>query len=559
MTRQKKGQPDLLSCATLVVDGNAVSRGVILQQLRDFGMADVETANRPIEARTKLEARAFEVVLCEQRFPDTDYTGQELLDDLRRAQILPYSTVFVMLTGEATYAQVSEAAESALDSYLIKPHTAAGLLERLQHAHRRKIELAGIFNAVEAGHFAAAIRLCLQRYRSQDSYWLYAGRLAAELMLREGRPADAGEVYRSIVAQQPLQWARLGVARALLEDGKAEAALSELTLLAQDQPAYADTHDVLMRLHLDNSRPADALAAAKRAANLTPGSVDRLQRSGMMAYYQGDFKEAARALDRATLLGLTSKLYDPQALMLLTFTRLQLRDAQGIKRCTEQIQKLIERQEAPPRLARFKRMAATLLLLANKQLAAVVIDIKRHAEEIQSPGFDVEAACNFLTLISEIARSELALEMADEWVNTLALRFCTSSGLTDLLAHAAARHPAHEAAVRAAYQRIGAMAQEAMALAVAGKPADTVKVLLGHCDTTLNLRLMETARLTLERHRARIPDADALEADTQARLALFTPSCVAPPMGQAKGRSVGGLTLRTTKEAPAAKASVEVG
>ena len=241
------------------------------------------------------------------------------------------------------------------------------------------------------------------------------------------------------MAQQPLQWARLGVARSLLEGGKVDAALSELSSLAVDQPAFADTHDVLMRLHLDNSRPAQALEAAKQAAGITPGSVDRLQRYGMMAYYQGDFKEAARALDRATLLGLTSKLYDPQALMLLTFTRLQLKDAQGIKRCADQIQKLIERQESPPRLMRFKRMAGTLLLLVNKQLAAVVEEIKEHAKEIRSPAFDVEAACNFLTLISEIGRSELALEVADEWVTTLALRFCTSSSLTDLLANAAGR------------------------------------------------------------------------------------------------------------------------
>ncbi len=558
MNRPKRREPDLLDCTALVVDGNAISRGVILQQLRDFGMTAVEAANRPLEARSKLETKPFEIVLCEQRFPDTDYTGQELLDDLRRAQILPYGTVFVMLTAEATYAQVSEAAESALDSYLLKPHTAGGLLERLKHAHQRKVQLADIFEAIEAGDFGTAIQHCLTRYRARAQYWLFAGRVAAELLMREGKPDEAGDLYRSIAAQQPLPWARLGVARSQLEASKPNEALSSLELLAKDQPAFADTFDVLVRLHLDNSQPAAALEAAKRAADITPGSVDRLQRYGMLAYYQGDFAEAARALDRATLLGLTSKLYDAQCLMLLTFARLQLKDAQGIKRCTDQIQKLMERQENPPRLVRFKAMANTLLLLANKQLAAVVEEVKVHAQELRSPAFDVEAACNFLALISEIGRSELSLEVADEWVNTLAQRFCTSSSLTDLLANAAARHPPYAAAVRAGYQRIGAIAQVAMALTIAGKPADTVKTLLSQCDTTLNLKLMETARLTLERHRARIPDADALEPDIQARLALFTPSCVTPPMGQAKGRSAGGLKLRTAKEAPAAKPSVQV-
>jgi len=558
MNRKKKRDIELIDCTALVVDSNATSRGVIVQQLREFGLTAVETASRPIEARGKLELKPFEIVLCEQRFAGTEYTGQELLDDLRRTQILPYGTVFVMLTAEATYAQVSEAAESALDSYLLKPHTASGLLERLKHAHRRKVVLADIFEAIEVGDFPTAIGYCRERYHAHGDYWMYAGRVAAELLMREGKPEEAGEMYRSIAAQQPQPWARLGVARSQLEAGKVNDALETLESLAKDQPAYADTYDVLMRLHLDHSQTATALDAARRAAEITPGSVDRLQRYGMLAYYQGDFSEAARALDRATLLGLTSKLYDPQALMLLTFARLQLKDAQGIKRCTEQLQKLMERQENPPRLVRFKAVANTLLLLVNRQLAAVVEDIKVHAKELKSPAFDVEAACNFLTLISEIGRVEMSLDVANEWVDTIALRFCTSSSLTDLLASAAARHPPYEAAVRAAYQRIGDIAKEAMALTVAGKPADTVKTLLSYSDTTLNLKLMETARLTLNRHQARIKEKDSLEADLQARLALFTPSCVAPPMGQAKGRSAGGLKLRTAKEAPPPQASVQV-
>lgn len=83
--------------------------------------------------------------------------------------------------------------------------------------------------------------------------------------------------------------------------------------------------------------------------------------------------------------------------MLLTFARLQLKDAQGIKRCITQIEKLMERQENPPRLVRFKAMANTLLLLVNKQLAAVVDDVKMHAKELKSPEFDVEAAVDFFS------------------------------------------------------------------------------------------------------------------------------------------------------------------
>lgn len=49
-------------------------------------------------------------------------------------------------------------------------------------------------------------------------------------------------------------------------------------------------------------------------------------------------------------------------------------------------------------------------------------------------------------------------------------------------------------------------------------------------------RSLNAQRLMLGRHRARIHGADALEADVQARVALFTPFCVAPVQRPVRGR-----------------------
>ena len=41
-------------------------------------------------------------VFAEQDFHGGSYSGQDLLNDLRRAQLLPFSTVFVMVTTAET-------------------------------------------------------------------------------------------------------------------------------------------------------------------------------------------------------------------------------------------------------------------------------------------------------------------------------------------------------------------------------------------------------------------------------------------------------------------------
>ncbi len=104
----------------LVIDGNPLSRSIIVGQLRDAGVGTIMQCPRLADARAKLETWTFDVVICEQYFDREAATGQELLDDLRRNQLLPFYTVFVMVTSESSYSKVAEAAESALDAYLLK-------------------------------------------------------------------------------------------------------------------------------------------------------------------------------------------------------------------------------------------------------------------------------------------------------------------------------------------------------------------------------------------------------------------------------------------------------
>ena len=54
---------------------------------------------------------------------------------------------------------MAEAAESALDGYMLKPHKATQLGERLVAARVRKVSLQGIFTAIEEENFEEAARL----------------------------------------------------------------------------------------------------------------------------------------------------------------------------------------------------------------------------------------------------------------------------------------------------------------------------------------------------------------------------------------------------------------
>lgn len=546
-------EDDLSASQALVIDSNPTSRSILVSQLRDFGMGVIVQCSRLADARRQLEYRTFDVVLCEQHFAGESSSGQDLLDDLRRNQLLPFSTVFIMVTAEATYAKVAEAAESALDGYLLKPHKATQLGERLRQARIRKISLQEIFAAIEAENFEAAADLCLHRFETKGLFWLYAARVGAELLLRTGKYAEAQTLYEAVVAAKTLPWAKLGVARSLLDSGQTSVAASTLENLISEDPSYADAYDVMGRAQFELGKFDQAMATYKMAAELTPASISRLQNLGMMTYYSGDRVEAEKILDRTARLGLDSKMFDCQTLVLLAFTRLESGDRKGLQRCRDDFLRLIERNPTSTRHRRLADIVDALSAIQQHQFAQALDAVRAMIRSVKAADFDFEAASNLLALMAQLANKAIQLDEVESVVDTLGLRFCTSRAMSELLAGAAAVHEPYATRIRAAHAQILKITEHAMSLSMGGDPQAAVKNLVFHGTATLNGKLIETAHLVLHRYAGKIADAPALGAMVQDLRTRFCSSSTRPALGEQK-RQAGGLTLRTGSAS--AKASV---
>ena len=535
---------NLSLCSALVVDGNPTSRSILISQLRDFGVGTVAQAARATDARRQLEYKSFDFVLCELHFPGESTSGQDLLDDLRRNQLLPFSTVFIMITGEATYAKVAEAAESALDGYLLKPHKATQLADRLRQARVRKASLQEIFGAIEEEKFELAAQLCMDRFDSRGLFWLYAARVGAELLLRVGRPVDAQKLYKSVVAAKTLPWAKLGVARAQLDAGQITQATSTLENLISAEPTYADAYDVMGRAQFELGRFDQALETYKMAATLTPSSISRLQNLAMMTYYAGDHTEAEKLLDRTTRIGLDSKMFDCQTLVLLAFARLELADRKGLQRCHDDFLRLIEKNPDNARQRRLAAIVETLNLIQQAQFAQTVEAVRALGKTVRNADFDFESACNLLALMAHLAHKAIQLDDVESVVEIIGMRFANNRSVTELLASSAQLHPPYADRIRACQAKVLEFAEVAMALSMSGNPAAAVKNLILHGRETLSSRLIDNAYQVLQKHSAKIPDAADLEIEVQELRAKGGSNNGKASLGEQK-RQAGGLVLRT--------------
>jgi CheY-like chemotaxis protein len=535
----------LHDATALVIEGNPQSRAILVSQLRELGLGTVAQCSRLSDARRKLEVAAFDVVICEQYFERESTSGQDLLDDLRRNQLLPFYTVFVMITAEASYSKVAEAAESALDAYLLKPHTGAKLYDRILQARMRKRALHDIFAAIDAQDFELASTLCAERFTSRKPFWLYAARIGAELLLRTGRVAEAQTLYEAVIQAKTLPWARLGVARAQLEGGHTTRAVSTLDSLLQDDAGYVDAYDVMGRAQFELGNFENALSTFKMATSLTPASISRLLKHGMLAYFTGERSEGIELLDRATRLGLDSKMFDPQAVVLIAFARLDNNDQRGLARCVDQLTRLHDRAWEPERPWRLLAIVKTLAALQANQTAQVLDNVRDMVRGIYDPGFDFEAACNLLGLLSRLAARSTPIEDMTSPIDAIGLRFCTSRAMTELLACAATGQADYSERIRKGHTQVLKITEQAMTLTLKGNPQGTVIQLLTESERTLNAKLVESAYQVLQRYTDRIPNASELRERIEGLRAKYDTGAPHARLGEntTAGTAPGAVSL----------------
>lgn len=112
----------------LVVDDFSTMRRIIKGLLQDLGFSNITEADDGLTALSLLKAGNFDLLITDWNMPGMQ--GVELLRQVRADERMKKLPV-LMLTAEATRAQIVAAAQAGVSGYVIKPFTAATLREKI--------------------------------------------------------------------------------------------------------------------------------------------------------------------------------------------------------------------------------------------------------------------------------------------------------------------------------------------------------------------------------------------------------------------------------------------
>ena len=287
-------QQSLTKKRVLIVDRHAPARDSLRLMLGALGVTMVHGAGNSAEVIRQVKGNRFDIILSDFVLDD-GRDGQQLLEELRHAHLIPLSTVYMIITSERSYTNVVALAELAPDDYLIKPFTADQLQARLVRVIYKKHVLHRIYEQIERGALQEAIAACDRVIQQQPAYMYDALRFKGELLHQLGRTREAEEVFRRVLEGRVVPWAKMGLAMALRDRGALDEAEHLAEQVTQEAPEFLSAYDFLASVHEAQGRLQDAQQSLQRAADASPHNTFRQRLVGDVAARNKDLLAAEKA------------------------------------------------------------------------------------------------------------------------------------------------------------------------------------------------------------------------------------------------------------------------
>ena len=273
----------------LVIDDQPLAREALRTIAQTVGAFSVEFASNYQDAIYRIRNNVPDIILCDYMLGE-GRSGQQLLEELRRFNLLPDDTIFMMVTGEQSYEQVVAAVELVPDDYIIKPFSPDKLLLRLDRILAKKRFFAGYYREKRQQEYAKALAI-LASQRDSDAgrpYRFEILRQTAEVHLAAGDAKSAEAAYRDILDNYEFPWARAGVARALHKQNRISEARAEIDRVVGATPHYFDASDLKATICMAQGEHAEAQKLLDDIAKKTPRNYLRKRLLAEAATLNGD-------------------------------------------------------------------------------------------------------------------------------------------------------------------------------------------------------------------------------------------------------------------------------
>src|SRR5690606_20672876 len=263
------------------------------------GIENIDTAKTGQEAVAACVRNQYDVVFCDYNMGDSNKNGQQVLEELRHRKLLKNTAIFIIVSAEVAKDMVFGALEYQPDGYITKPIAQSSLQKRLDVLIEQKESLRPIHEALDLDDYSRAIALCEDEIKRGSKHKSWCIKTKANLYYLSGDLAHAKEMYQDVIAQRPLDWARLGLGKVQLAEQKFDEAIATFQGILTDNPQLVEAYDWIAEAYRQQGNLSNAQSALKNAVNISPRALLRQKSLAEISLANQDLETATTAY-RAT-------------------------------------------------------------------------------------------------------------------------------------------------------------------------------------------------------------------------------------------------------------------
>jgi CheY-like chemotaxis protein/Tfp pilus assembly protein PilF len=278
----------------LVVDDFPAMRSMMRSMLMAFGANNIREARNGEEALKHLQEDKMELVLCDYNLGEGK-DGQQVLEEAKERELLPYSSLFIMNTAENTSEMVMGAVEFQPDEYLVKPFNKVVLQMRIRKLQEKKQGFKIISNAIEAKDYQKAIALCDAAMQQDPKNIVDLLKLKADLLLRISDYKTAEQVYDKVLNIRELPWAQFGLGKVYFYQNRLQEAQQLFEAVIADNKTFVSAYDWLAKVEKALGQTKKSQETLSRAIAISPKQLLRQKAFGEISYVNEDYDVAEKA------------------------------------------------------------------------------------------------------------------------------------------------------------------------------------------------------------------------------------------------------------------------
>jgi CheY-like chemotaxis protein len=286
----------------LTVDDFPGMRSMMRSMLSAYGADNITEATSGEEAIKHMNNTQYEIILCDYNLGEGK-DGQQVLEEAKERNLLPYSSVFIMTTAENTAEMVMGAAEYRPDEYLSKPFTKQVLQARLKKLLDKKSNIRDISSAIHRQDYNLALKLCDKRLSDEPKYRIELLRLKGEIALKMHDYKNAAAIYEDILQGRDIPWATLGLAQALYYLDHLDEARDMLENLIKTNPTYVFADDWLAKVYQKQNESVKSQQILSKAVQKSPKAILRQKALAEISFINEDFDTSEEAYKRVVRIG----------------------------------------------------------------------------------------------------------------------------------------------------------------------------------------------------------------------------------------------------------------